>query len=182
MKLLTNTCPGCEGNYEFPQQEVGRECCCPHCGLLVTLQPNRAERRTKSANSELRVVLRWLAVLPAALAAYVAVAGAVGTLWHFLGGGWSLEVVGSGATSAAFVYAGAVTAPACRVGTAIGLAIFQLGLLVFCLVVVVGSQQASYPLWWLITCFVVSVVSTVYACVQIREREEHPRRYVPPRG
>jgi TPR repeat protein len=37
MKYVTNECPTCGENFEFLEQEIGRDCNCPHCGGYVRL-------------------------------------------------------------------------------------------------------------------------------------------------
>ena len=41
MKYMTNTCPACEGSFEFLEQETNRDWRCPHCGFRALLHPTQ---------------------------------------------------------------------------------------------------------------------------------------------
>lgn len=115
--------------------------------------------------------LRWIAVLPAALAAFAIIqlliifADATMAEGH---ANWYLQLVNSFAGAYAFVFAGAHTAPRYQYTVGIVLAvlavIFMSGLLYLAY-----SIKTTDPWWWLALASAISIVAVVAAVSQLKE-------------
>lgn len=176
MKHVTNICPSCRGSYEFLEQEVGREWNCPHCGSTVTLQAQRVDSAAAIPDAKLRlkVVLRWVLVLPAAVCSYFVVLlplYVVSVMAPFELPDWAKALIGSAATSAAFVLGGAGTAPKFRFITALVLTVIHAVIFTVFFVIIVEAKSQSVPLWFLGVCFVVSLGATIWVCVHMKDEE-----------
>ena len=123
-------------------------------------------------------VLRWIAVLPAALGAYIGVQVAIVVARSFQTGFnenpdyWS-QFLTSIAGPYCLVWAGAMTAPRHRNVTAITLAILY-GIftgVVMTLVIERGMNQSTYR-WWDIVCYAAGIIATIVACVHFRAKSE----------
>jgi hypothetical protein len=124
--------------------------------------------------------LRWILVLPAAVAAYFGVQIAVIVVeaindffWDSHSVRWT-QFVNSVAGPAAFVWCGAFVAPGYRFVTAICLSIVMtiFESVVATLVFYSGSRTLDFEGWWLIGMGVAGLVACVIACVVVREKED----------
>ena len=135
--------------------------------MSYELSPTVPEKRP----SALVPVLRWVAVLPAALGAWIAIqlliilANAMVTpRWS----DWWLQLINSAASSYAFVYAGAATAPKHNFIVGIVVAILY-GIFMVVIITAGFFVKTSDPLWWLVLSGVISLVATIAAVVKLRE-------------
>ena len=74
-----------------------------------------------------------------------------------------------------FVWAGSKVAPKHNFFVGIILAVIHAGIIGSLLTVAVIYQAKSSPLWWLILTSIIGVVSTIVACVQLKEEDEIPK-------
>jgi hypothetical protein len=116
-------------------------------------------------------VLRWVAVLPAAIGAWIGVQllvilanAAVIPRWS----DWWLELINSAMSSYAFVYAGAATAPKHNFIVGIVVAILY-GIFMVVIITAGFFIKTSVPLWRLVLSGVISLVATIAAVVKLRE-------------
>lgn len=141
---------------------------------LPTAEPERAEASDSSQYSKRSVIvtmLRWVAVLPAALAAYFAI-----QLLIILGDAimaerhaeWFLQLVNSFASAYAFVFAGAHTAPRYQFTVGIVLAIIFAAFLI-ALLSLGYFIKTTDPFWWLALAGVISLAGVVAAISQLRD-------------
>jgi uncharacterized membrane protein HdeD (DUF308 family) len=133
---------------------------------------------TVQSRTSLREWLRWIAVLPAALGAYIGIQLVVGLVRSLETGVddrpdyWSQFISGI-AGPYCLVLAGAKTAPRYRFVTALTLTVlhgFVNGSLVTLAIVLAWRQSAS--LWWLILCCAVGIIASIVACIQMRREED----------
>lgn len=116
-------------------------------------------------------ILRWIAVLPAAVSAYFGIQLLLILLNSLTEDGWSdwgLQLINSATSSYCFVYAGAVTAPTRRFIVGVVLAIL-LGVFVVAVTTAGFFVEASEPLWWLALAGIISLIAAIVATVKIRE-------------
>jgi hypothetical protein len=129
--------------------------------------------------------LRWILVLPAAVAAYWLASLCV-TLFNALNGifyeRWSddwMEALQCGWGSFAFIYFGCKTAPSFKFRTAIALLVFMtigIGLLAG-LVIAKGVEMSTGQTVWRIVDAVVSVLGCLIGCGIIHEKEKEERPF-----
>jgi hypothetical protein len=121
--------------------------------------------------------LRWIAVLPAAVAAYLGIQVVVALGNSFAPGPESwiniwCQLINSIAGPYCFVLAGAKTAPLHRFITAIVLTVlYSLASGVLLTLVLTSQQQFSTPLWWFVTSLVIGLVAAIVACIQLHHKE-----------
>ena len=84
---------------------------------------------------------------------------------------WAQALAGAAATSAAFVYGGAMTAPRFRLVTALALTVLHAVAFTLAFVVIVEAKSQSVPLGLLGLCLVVSLAATVWVCVQMKDKD-----------
>ena len=135
--------------------------------MSYELSPTVPEKR----RSALVPVLRWVAVLPAALGAWIGIqlliilANAMVTpRWS----DWWLQLINSAASSYAFVYAGSATAPKHNFIVGIVVAILY-GIFMVVIITAGFFIKTSDPLWWLVLSGVISLVAAIAAVVKLRE-------------
>jgi hypothetical protein len=117
------------------------------------------------------LILRWIAVVPAACGAFVGIQLLLILMNAMTREGWSdwmLQLINSGASSYCFVAVGAITAPRHKFVVAVVLAIL------FGIFIVVVSTagyfvQTSEPYWWLILAGVISLLGSIFAVVKMYE-------------
>ena len=128
-------------------------------------------------NPSIKHNLRWIAVLPVAIAAYFALAFLTAILQELTI--WRLKYIWE-LTSAifapfAFVYLGAKTAPNNHLITAISLALLH----AVCLALIFGfigyalimqNHQFKDPVWWDAIKAVIGVIMTIWACANISKK------------
>jgi hypothetical protein len=124
--------------------------------------------------------LRWIAVLPAAIGAYLGIQVVVAIGNSFGPGPESLinlwcEFINSVAGPYCFVLAGAKTAPSHRFITAVVLTVlFSVANGVLLTLVLTSQRQFSTPLWWFVTSLIIGLVAAIIACVQLHHQEPGP--------
>lgn len=126
---------------------------------------------TNKRQSPLIVVLRWIAVLPAAVGAFFGVQLLlilVNAMTEPRWSDWWLQLINSAASSYCFVYAGAATAPKHQFIVGIVLAII-FGIFIVAIVTAGSFVKTTDPLWWLILAGVISLIAAIIAVVQLRE-------------
>jgi hypothetical protein len=135
--------------------------------MSYELSPTVPEKRP----SPLVPVLRWIAVLPAAVGAWIGIqlliilANAMVTpRWS----DWWLQLINSAASSYAFVFAGAATAPKHNFIVGIVVAILY-GIFMVVIITAGFFIKTSDPLWWLILSGVISLVAAIAAVAKLRE-------------
>ena len=122
---------------------------------------------------DLKNTLRWIAVLPAAIGAYLGIQVVVAIGNSFSGYSESLinmwcQLINSIAGPYCFVLAGAKTAPVYRFITAVVLTtLFSLANGVLLTLVLTSQRQFSTPLWWFVTSLIIGLVAAIGACVQL---------------
>jgi len=121
--------------------------------------------------SRMTLALRWIAVLPAAVAAYFVIQLVIILMDATMAerhAEWFLQLINSGASSYAFVFAGAYTAPKHQFIVSIILAtifvVSMIGLLTLRIFV-----ETSDPLWWLALAGVISIIAAIAAVKQLSE-------------
>jgi hypothetical protein len=118
--------------------------------------------------------LRWIAVLPAAIGAYLGIQVVVAIGNSFSGYPESLinvwcQLINSIAGPYCFVLAGAKTAPFHRFITAVVLTmLYSLANGVLLTLVLTSQRQFSTPLWWFVTSLIIGLVAAIVACVQLQ--------------
>jgi hypothetical protein len=126
---------------------------------------------------QLKIVLRWIAVLPAAVGSYVGVALLTVLMQHLNSDSafWG-ELSSAVFAPMAFVYAGATTAPTHRFTTAITLTVLHamllagmFGFIAYGLFVL--KTTFKDPVWWAATRAVIGVAVTIGATVAISREE-----------
>ena len=124
-----------------------------------------------SISPRTKVILRWIAVFPAAIAAYIGVAAFLTIFLQFWEGAFEFytQLVTAIFASSAFVYAGTKTAPTNRLVTAITLTVLHaiilaagLGFIAFGSLIL--KMEFKTPVWWDTVRAVVGVVATIVAC------------------
>ncbi len=119
-------------------------------------------------------ILRWIGVLPAAVAAYAAVLAATVLGQFAVGGVYFWQLLSATCAPIAFVYAGSSTAPTHRLSTAITLAVIHAMVLAALFGFVVhGSSSFSSrsSLWWDSIRAAIGVVMTIGACRVVAQNE-----------
>jgi len=140
--------------------------------MQITAIPGHTE--TAHERTLLQDVMRWIAVLPAALGAFVGVQIAIIVISLVQSGfnegpDYWAQFANSVAGTYFLVWAGAKTAPRHRYVTALALAVLY-GIFtgaVFTLAIERGLYQSAYR-WWDILCYVAGIISAIVACVHIR--------------
>jgi hypothetical protein len=137
-------------------------------GLETKLEETSLNSKSQSM---MVTALRWIAVLPAAVAAFAVVqlliilANSITTNGY---ADWFLQLANSFAGAYAFVFAGAHTAPKRQYMVGIVLAVlfsaFIIGLMVLRWFI-----KTSDPFWWLALAGVISLVALVAAVIQLKE-------------
>lgn len=160
MKYIENKCPKCQGQYEFLEQEAGRDWTCPHCGFPITLR----------IPLTLRDVLRWVAVLPGAWLAWLVsqVFLKIAIFPMLPEPEWMYYLESSVAGSFCYVLAGATTAPRFRFETALILTVI-FGIIMSAAVTFFAIYQR--PLGYLIFSSVAGIITTICVCVALRKPE-----------
>jgi len=132
-------------------------------------------------SQRIKIILRWIAVLPAALAAYYGIVlftilGDLFDGFKWLDFVWKLQCVVF--APLAFVCVGARIAPAHRLATAITLAVIHamvfaawFGLTVFCAFALKMTFTEPVSVWWSAIEIVIAVAVTIGACVGIARRQ-----------
>lgn len=127
------------------------------------------------ASDTVRNWLRWVAVLPAAIGAYIAVQIAVGVVMVFENGlddgpDYKSQLICSIVGPYFLVLAGAKTAPRFRLVTALTLTVLHAAFscCLIMLVIMSGRSQAA-SLWWLILSSVIGITASIIACIQMRK-------------
>jgi Kef-type K+ transport system membrane component KefB len=133
-------------------------------------------------NPRTKSIFLWVAVLPAALGAYVGVALLTVILQHLNG---DFEFVGQLSSAVfspvAFVYAGTRVAPRHRLATAISLTVLHamllaamFGFIAYGLFIL--KMKFKDPVWWDATRALIGVTVTVCTCVAIAREERDAER------
>jgi hypothetical protein len=121
--------------------------------------------------------LRWVAVLPAAVAAYfviqfiVAIGHSIGGLPALLVDGFC-QIVNSIVGPYCFVYAGARTAPRYSFVVAVTLAVVFAILNGSLLTLAFTSHRYSRSLTWLVISCILGIAATILACVYFHEQDK----------
>jgi len=122
--------------------------------------------------SKLTCVLRWIAVLPAAVGAYCAIQVLVGLASYFNSGMnvdyWS-QLICSIAGPYCLVWVGAKISPRHRFATALTLVIVHavVNILIVTLALVVTKRDLT-SLWWPVVCGIAGITASILACMQFR--------------
>lgn len=135
--------------------------------MSYEISPDEPAKR----QSPLIVVLRWIAVLPAAVGAFFGIQLLlilVNAMTEPRWSNWWLQLINSAASSYCFVYAGAATAPKHQFIVGIVLAIV-FGIFIVAVATAGFFIKTTDPLWWLILAGVISLVAAIVAVVQLRE-------------
>jgi hypothetical protein len=180
MQYLTNTCPKCEGGFEFLEQEVGREWNCPHCGAAITLHPELPASKAGWCRTKpyLIAALRWLLVLPAAAGSWLAallLCNGFFVATPFILPEWAKQLIAPGVTSAAFVYCGAKAAPSFRFVTALTLTVLHAMIytIIFMFVLQADQRFRAAPMWWMLITLIPSLAATIGVCVALKNEDEY---------
>ena len=121
--------------------------------------------------SQLIPILRWIAVLPAAVGAFFGIQLLLILMNAMTEPRWSdwwLQLINSAASSYCFVYAGAATAPKHKFVVGIVLAIL-FGIFIVAIATAGFFIKTTDPLWWLILAGVISLIAAIVAVVKVRE-------------
>ena len=121
--------------------------------------------------SQLVPILRWIAVLPAAVGAFFGIQLLlilINAMTEPRWSDWWLQLINSAASSYCFVYVGAVTAPKHRFIAGIVLAIL-FGIFIVVIATAGFFIKTSQPLWWLILAGIISLIAAIVAVVKLRE-------------
>ncbi len=123
--------------------------------------------------------LRWLAVLPAAVGAYLGVQLAI-SFCRGLEDGFShnpdywCQFINSVAGPYCLVLAGAKTAPRHQFITSLVLAIVYATLIVAVVTLFLVQVQNAYQstaFWWLLICETAGIIAAIGVCLQLRDEE-----------
>jgi hypothetical protein len=118
-------------------------------------------------------VLRWVAVLPAAIGGYLGIQLVVIISNSFSGLPEIVvnifdQLLNSWVAPGAFVLAGAITAPFHRFITGVVLTVlFSLVTGALLALRLTSQQEFSTPLWWLVVSLIIGLVACIAACVQL---------------
>lgn len=122
--------------------------------------------------------LRWVALLPAAFAAYF-VAQLIYALIQTVftnESDWWIQLANSAIGPAAFVYYGTLTAPSHRVQTAIGLSIVICSIQISIVTLsALTTRQFGWPFVWLCVCVVVGIAAAIGVCTHFLKEEKEAR-------
>jgi hypothetical protein len=203
MNSMTNTCPACGKIIEFSERDVGRQSTCPHCKNPLLLQPPPGDITTAaspetSANqqdaqgpelppfppevwSEQEAssgrALRWALVLPAAFAGFGLALGVFVLAWSE-DPGLHIQIASVCLCPVAFVWSGAMVAPAHRFVTAIILTILLS--IIFTALFTAGSMRGSYGDWfgtgWAGASAILGIACALGISFSIQRSEETKRR------
>ncbi len=131
-----------------------------------------------NAMRELPDWLRWALVLPAAAGAWVGAQVSimmVGNVFYAMGlwnlPSWFVKIATVVAAPYGFVWAGAQTAPRHSFIVVIFLTVVHAIFATAILVLAIGVERLTAPLWWIITGYAVGITVTIVACVQFRRKE-----------
>lgn len=84
---------------------------------------------------------------------------------------WLKQLIGSAAAGAAFVAAGANTAPSRRFITALVLLVVHAVLYTAGFAFILARHSETVPIWWLAVCSVAALAGTVCMCVVLHKEE-----------
>lgn len=121
--------------------------------------------------SPIVTVLRWIAVLPAAVAAYCAIQLAIILMNATMREGhaeWFLQLINSFASAYAFVAVGSFTAPRYQYTVGIILGV-TLVVAMTVLLYLAYWIETTEPWWWLALASIISIAGVVAALSQLRE-------------
>jgi Kef-type K+ transport system membrane component KefB len=133
--------------------------------------------RNETVRPRTKTILRWMAVLPAAIGAYIGVA-LLTLIFHYLNGDFEFfgQLASAVLSPIAFVYAGARTAPTHHFTTAITLTVLHavilaamFGFIAYSLFIL--KMTFKNPVWWDTTRAAIGVAVTIAACVAIAREE-----------
>jgi uncharacterized membrane protein HdeD (DUF308 family) len=126
--------------------------------------------------------LRWIAVLPAAIGAYLVIQVVIAIANSFSGFPESVvnmwcQLINSIAGPYCFVLARAKTAPSHSFVTAVVLTVvFSLANGVLLTSVLTSQRQFSTPLWWIVASSIIGLVVAIVACVQLHHESSDRTR------
>jgi len=135
------------------------------------MNSNTSSGLTEERQAVIIPILRWIAVLPAAVASFFGVQLLIILINSMTSASWSdrmLQLINSGASAYYFVYAGARTAPTYQFVVGIVLAIL-FGIFVVVIATVGFFIKTTDPLWWLILAGVISLVAAIASVVRLSE-------------
>lgn len=116
-------------------------------------------------------VLRWIAVLPGAALAWIAIQLIIilmNAMWRDGYADWVLQLVNSGASSYAFVVVGALIAPSFNRIVSIVLAILY-GIAMVVLITAGFFIKTSEPTWWLVLTGLISIAAVIGGVIKVHE-------------
>jgi hypothetical protein len=133
-------CPNCDQSLAFEATDWWLETECPTCKQRIELSPAH-----KKKGDGLKTALRWIAVVPAAVAGFGLALGVFVLGWS-ADPGLHIQIASFCLCPVAFVWSGASVAPAHRFVTAITLTILLS--ITFAVLFTAGVMRGSYGDWF----------------------------------